>query len=45
VRAANTTSELGPGDALFFRADLPHSYENPGTEDTVAQLVMSYAAV
>jgi transcriptional regulator with XRE-family HTH domain len=42
VRSAEATAELGAGDALFFRADLPHSYENPGGEDTVAQLVMSY---
>jgi transcriptional regulator with XRE-family HTH domain len=44
VRSGNATADLGPGDALFFRADLPHSYENRGAEDTVAQLVMSYAA-
>jgi transcriptional regulator with XRE-family HTH domain len=43
VRSGDSTAEIGPGDALFFRADLPHSYENPGSEDTVAQLVMSYA--
>src|SRR5882724_10044611 len=42
VRSAAATAELAPGDALFFRADLPHSYENPGEEDTVAQLVMTY---
>ena len=42
VRSAEATTELGPGDALFFRADLPHSYANPGDEDTVAQLVMTY---
>ena len=44
VRSGEATADLGPGDALFFRADLPHSYENPGTENTVAQLVMSYGA-
>jgi XRE family transcriptional regulator, regulator of sulfur utilization len=43
VRSASATAELGPGDALFFRADLPHSYENPGSENTIAQLVMTYA--
>jgi mannose-6-phosphate isomerase-like protein (cupin superfamily) len=42
VRSGSGAAELGPGDALFFRADLPHSYENPGSEDTVAQLVMTY---
>ncbi|HSD10201.1 MAG TPA: cupin domain-containing protein [Candidatus Binatia bacterium] len=44
VRSGSATADLGAGDALFFRADLPHSYENPGTEDTVAELVMSYGA-
>jgi len=42
VRSGDATAELGPGDALFFRADVPHSYENPGNEDAVAQLVMTY---
>lgn len=44
VRCAEARAELGPGDALFFRADLPHSYENPGGEDAVAHLVMCYGA-
>jgi XRE family transcriptional regulator, regulator of sulfur utilization len=43
VRSGDATAELGPGDALFFRADLPHSYANPGDENVVAHLVMSYA--
>jgi transcriptional regulator with XRE-family HTH domain len=42
VRCGDDSAELGPGDSLFFRADLPHSYENPGGEDAVAHLVMSY---
>ena len=42
VRSGDASADLGPGDALIFRADLPHSYENPGDEETVAQLVMSY---
>ncbi len=42
VRCGEARAELGPGDALFFRADLPHGYENPGSEDAVAHLVMSY---
>ncbi|MBI2962375.1 MAG: helix-turn-helix transcriptional regulator [Deltaproteobacteria bacterium] len=44
VRCAEAAAEIGPGDALFFRADLPHSYENPGGEDAVAHLVMTYGA-
>ncbi len=42
VRAEDKTTDLGPGDALFFRADCPHGYENPGPDEAVAQLVMSY---
>ena len=34
---------LQEGDALFFRADVPHRYENPGDTETVAHLVMTYA--
>lgn len=43
IRSASSEAHLYPGDALFFRADQPHSYENPSSERTVAQLVMSYA--
>ncbi len=42
VRSQGTTAVLDAGDSIFFRADLPHSYENPGSADTIAQLVMSY---
>lgn len=35
--------ELRPGDSVFFRADVPHVYENPGTRDAVMYLVMTYA--
>jgi transcriptional regulator with XRE-family HTH domain len=44
VRCGEAEAHLGPGDSMFFRADLPHSYENPAAEDVVAHLVMSYAA-
>lgn len=44
VRVWDAMTRLGPGDAVFFRADQPHSYENPTAEDTVAHLVMSYAS-
>lgn len=33
---------LHPGDAIFFRADEPHAYHNPGAEELVAYLVMTY---
>ena len=35
--------DLRAGDAVYFRADLPHTYENPGARDTVMYLVMTYA--
>jgi transcriptional regulator with XRE-family HTH domain len=33
---------LDAGDSLFFRADQPHRYENPGSHDTRIYLVMCY---
>jgi XRE family transcriptional regulator, regulator of sulfur utilization len=36
-------TELRTGDAVYFRADVPHIYENPGTRDTIMYLVMTYA--
>jgi transcriptional regulator with XRE-family HTH domain len=44
VVSADSRAHLRAGDALFFRADLPHSYENPGAEPTVAHLVMAYGS-
>src|SRR5262249_48934763 len=43
VRAAEHEARLEAGDALFFRADVPHRYENPAREDAVVHLVMTYA--
>jgi len=43
VRAGEEEARLEPGDALFFRADVPHGYTNPGAEPAVAHLVMTYA--
>lgn len=43
VRSGEKEAVLGPGDTLFFRADLAHSYENRGAVDAVAHLVMSYS--
>jgi transcriptional regulator with XRE-family HTH domain len=34
---------LGPGDASYFAADVPHEYKNPGDVETVMYLVMTYA--
>ena len=43
VSTGTDATTLEPGDALFFRADVPHRYENPGDTETTAHLVMSYA--
>ena len=40
---AERTETLGPGDVLFFRADVPHTYQNPGPDEAVVHLTMSYA--
>ena len=37
------SSLLGPGDAIVFVADVPHTYRNPGTIETLLYLVMTYA--
>jgi mannose-6-phosphate isomerase-like protein (cupin superfamily) len=44
IVAGDRRARLGPGDGIFFRADVPHSYANPGPEPAVAHLVLSYAA-
>jgi len=36
-------TDLRAGDAIFFRADVPHAYENPGSRDAIMYLVMTYA--
>lgn len=33
---------LGEGDAIFFEADVPHSYRNVGPAEAVLYLVMTY---
>ncbi len=35
--------QLRTGDAIFFEADVPHSYRNPGSTPLTMYLVMSYA--
>ncbi|HZZ85009.1 MAG TPA: XRE family transcriptional regulator [Anaeromyxobacteraceae bacterium] len=34
---------LSAGDAIVFEADRPHSYQNPGEQESVMYLVMTYA--
>ncbi len=43
VSTGADATTLEAGDSLFFRADVPHRYENPGDVETTAHLVMSYA--
>jgi quercetin dioxygenase-like cupin family protein len=43
VSTGSDATTLETGDALFFRADVPHRYENPGDVETRAHLVMTYA--
>jgi mannose-6-phosphate isomerase-like protein (cupin superfamily) len=33
--------DLGPGDCVTFDADLPHHFENPGTEEAVLLAIVS----
>jgi transcriptional regulator with XRE-family HTH domain len=35
--------DVRAGDAIYFRADVPHIYENPGNREAVMYLVMTYA--
>lgn len=37
------TQRLGPGDAIYFEADVQHSYRNIGDAEAVMYLVMTYA--
>ena len=43
VETAGRGARLGPGDALFFRADVPHSYRNPMSTETIVQVVLTDA--
>lgn len=42
VTVNNTAYDLFARDALFFQADVPHTYENPGDTDAIIYLVMTY---
>ena len=43
VTVGDESHELGPGDTLFFRADVPHSYESRSSHDTRCIDIISYA--
>jgi len=43
--AQNRPVTLAEGDAILFEADVPHSYRNLGSAETVLYLVVSYVEV
>jgi quercetin dioxygenase-like cupin family protein len=43
IEVAGQKELLGPGDAIVFKADVPHSYRNPTGVQSVMYLVMTYA--
>lgn len=43
IGVAGDVYELKTGDAIQFHAGVPHEYRNPGGEDAVMYLVMTYA--
>jgi transcriptional regulator with XRE-family HTH domain len=45
IECGESTASLQPGDVLFFCADRPHRYHNPGREPARFILVMLYPAV
>jgi transcriptional regulator with XRE-family HTH domain len=42
IEIAGTAHDLEVGDAILFRADVPHVYRNRGREDAILYLVMTY---
>jgi XRE family transcriptional regulator, regulator of sulfur utilization len=43
LRVGDMHATLTPGDVAFFRADRQHVYANPGDNETVLHLTMTYA--
>jgi transcriptional regulator with XRE-family HTH domain len=43
LRVADELFDLGVGDSVFFQADLPHSYENPGRIEARYHNVITYS--
>jgi transcriptional regulator with XRE-family HTH domain len=43
LEVAGETHQLEEGDAIFFAADRPHAYVNPGAKPATMYLVMTYA--
>jgi len=43
IEVGGATHQLSGGDAIVFEADAPHVYRNPGEDEAVMYLVMTYA--
>ncbi|HEY6106355.1 MAG TPA: helix-turn-helix domain-containing protein [Anaeromyxobacteraceae bacterium] len=43
IEIGGATHQLSGGDAIVFEADAPHVYRNPGEDEAVMYLVMTYA--
>jgi len=43
LRVAAERFSLRAGDAVYFEADVPHEYQNPGGSEALMYLVMTYA--
>jgi mannose-6-phosphate isomerase-like protein (cupin superfamily) len=43
IQVGDQVSELNAGDSVYFEADVPHSYENPGRVEARYFNVIVYA--
>jgi transcriptional regulator with XRE-family HTH domain len=43
ISVGDETHDMSPGDSLFFRADVPHSYENRSSHESRCLDVIAYA--
>ena len=43
LRVGETDCSLDAGDSLRFKADVPHSYRNTGTEKTLVAMIIHYS--
>lgn len=43
ITAGAEPTLLAIGDAMLFRADVPHVYHNPGSAETIVYMVITYA--
>ena len=42
MHVEDAVHDLAPGDSIFFAADRPHTYENPGSSETRCHNVILY---